>query len=102
MINYISKVFSIYFLLLAFIPCSDVCSSNTCLQGDGIHIEASSEIEHTDICTPLCVCLCCNTVVSVSEKFIFQNFKVHIKLNSSEDLHFSHNFLDPGSPPPKS
>ena len=99
--NYFLKIFSVYILILALIPCSDVCSSDVCLLDKEIHIEASVEVDHDDACTPLCVCLCCNSVITVSDKFVFEYFSVNTKLAHSEYLHFTYNLLETTSPPPK-
>ena len=90
-------------VMLALIPCADVCFSNACITGDKLHIEQNThEDEHcNDMCSPLCVCLCCNDVTSVSEIYIFEHFNNHTTFIQSENLHSSYHYLESTSPPPK-
>lgn len=88
-------------LFLAFKPCVDECSVNYC-QTEGIeHIEEKHTEDHYDSCSPLCNCLCCNTLVSISKKLILidNNTSFNIaSLNYSDILQVT---LKPNSPPPK-
>lgn len=101
--NYLSRIFAIYVLLLALIPCSAVCSASV-YSDDKLHIEQSSSKEHhnDDLCSPLCICLCCNYVTTVSDKFVYEHFKIQSTFNQTEYQHFFHHFLESDSPPPKS
>lgn len=102
--NYIFKIFTVYFIMLALIPCSDICTSNACISDDKLHIEQeSNKDEYCDgLCSPLCSCLCCSDVTTVSDVFIFEHFNNHTKYNQTEYLHTSIHFLESSSPPPKS
>lgn len=102
--NYISKIFAVYILILALIPCTDICSTSVCLLNEKLHIEQNTqEDEHCDdLCSPLCVCLCCNEVTSVSDIFIFEHFNNHTTFFHSDNLHSSYHYLESTSPPPKS
>ncbi len=102
--NYLSKIFAIYILLLAIIPCSDICTSSSCLPDDKLHLEQSSyEDDHgKDLCSPLCICLCCNYVTSVSDKFNFAHFEFQSSFSNIYNQHFLHHVLESDSPPPKS
>ncbi len=101
--NLLSRIFTVYILLLALIPCADVCTTGACLSDDKIHIEQNSrESDHCDdMCSPLCVCLCCNDVTSVSEIFNLNQFSLHTRYNQLECLHSTYHFSDSASPPPK-
>lgn len=102
--NYISKIFTVYFILLALIPCSDIFIIRVCLPVDKIHIEQSAQQENhcNSLCSPLCVCLCCNDVTTVSNDFIFEHFNNNTKYIQTEYLHSSYHYLESSSPPPKS
>jgi hypothetical protein len=100
--KYFSKIFAVYILILALTPCLDNCSSGICFTDDEVHIESSGEDSHSDICTPLCVCLCCNNVISVQDNFDLLHFRNQSKLDHTENINFSFHFSDSSSPPPKS
>ena len=102
--NYFSKIFAVYILSLALIPCSDSNATVSCYAGEKHNAEAShSGQEHcNDMCTPLCICVCCNDVTTVCDKFIFKNSNNYTTLDLSEYLHSSFHYIDSSSPPPKS
>lgn len=102
--NLLSRIFTLYIIMLALIPCPDVCTTNACLTDEKIHIEQNShENEHCDdLCSPFCVCFCCNDVTSVSDIYLFEYFNKHTTLIQSEYLHSSFHYLESSSPPPKS
>lgn len=100
--KYFSKIFAVYVLILALTPCSDNCSSGICFTDNEVHVESTGEDNHSDICTPLCVCLCCNNVLSVPDNFDIQHFQIHSELDQPENINFSFHFSDSSSPPPKS
>lgn len=86
------------------IPCTDVCKINSCLEDDKIHIEQSSTSDNhcDDMCSPLCVCFCCNDVTTVCSNFVFEHYNIQSTYNQSESQNFSLHFLESDSPPPKS
>ena len=102
--NYISKLFTVYMIMLALIPCGDVCISHACISDGNLHIEQSAQQKnHCDgLCSPLCSCLCCSDVTTVKDAFIFEHFNNHTKYIQTEYLHSSYHFLESSSPPPKS
>lgn len=55
-------------------PCLDECDLNLC-QTEGInHIENRHNEDHSDNCSPLCTCMCCNEIVSLTKaETLFSN-----------------------------
>ena len=101
MTRLITGILAIYITLLAVMSCVDNCSLEFC-QTEGIeHLEQRHNKEHKDSCSPLCNCLCCNTVVSVAKSYSMQ-ISIHsadVQPAISSDL--SPFILKPTSPPPK-
>ena len=59
---------SLFFMVLTMVPCSDAASGfgdKVCVAED-VHLEQSQD-EHTDLCTPFCVCNCCGMSMAVSQ-----------------------------------
>ena len=102
--NYLSKIFTVYILILALIPCADICTISTCLTDDKLHIEQSSRADNhcNDLCSPLCICFCCNDITSVSDKFCLSHFTFQSAFKQTEHSLFFYHFLESDSPPPKS
>lgn len=100
--NLFKKIFSVYILVLVFIPCSDSCLDRICNNSDNIHLEQSAEDFQNDVCTPMCTCICCNTIVTVSENFTFENFTHNSNFSIQDISKFTNSFLENTSPPPKS
>ncbi|MEO8446909.1 MAG: hypothetical protein ABI528_05405 [bacterium] len=67
-----------------------------------VHIENYAKEHHEDTCTPLCACICCNTVITVSDEFVFRFITDYKNLDISESIHPNYIFSDNTSPPPKS
>jgi len=93
------KIFLVYLLLLAVLPCVDNCATSTCTAEKIVHIEETSS--QIALCPPFCNCFCCNSIVSIKN-----NFTLSISVNST--FHFvAQTFeitpynLKPTSPPPK-
>ena len=65
--KYISLLLSIYLWVLTAVPCSDMPTT----QGDNISYSAISQVDtssdhehtHSDICSPFCVCTCCQVLI---------------------------------------
>ncbi|HMQ69089.1 MAG TPA: hypothetical protein PKA90_08780 [Ignavibacteria bacterium] len=100
--NLFKKIFSVYIFVLVFIPCSDVCYEGICGNTDRIHIEQFAKDHHDDACTPMCTCICCNTIFTVSENFTFENLTNNTTFTIPHISKFSNSFLENASPPPKS
>lgn len=90
-----------YVLFLAFKPCNDKHTVDFCQTEGIVHVEEKHTDDHHDLCSPLCNCLCCNTLVSISTN---QHSVIY---NSTIDLAFTDHpeilpLSDkPTSPPPK-
>lgn len=59
---------SLFFMALTVVPCSDAASGfgdKVCVAED-VHLEQSQD-EHTDLCTPFCVCNCCGMSMSIAQ-----------------------------------
>jgi len=63
-LNTLKILFVSYLLFLAILPCVDNCTTEFCQTEGIVHIE-NAHSDHDDICSPLCNCLCCNTIVSI-------------------------------------
>ncbi len=104
MFKYIHKYFSLalllYLLFLAILPCVDNCTTEFCKTEGVIHIENAHSYQ-SDLCSPLCNCLCCNTLVSISSEqtSVINNTSIdHEVTEHSKILPLSYK---PTSPPPK-
>lgn len=102
--NYLSKILAVYILLLALIPCFDICTSSPCLPDYKLQIKQLSQQDNhfNDLCSPLCICICCNDVTSVSDKFCLSHFTFQSDFVQTEQSLFFYQFLESESPPPKS
>jgi hypothetical protein len=87
-------------LFLAFKPCVDDHTVEFCQTEGIVHVEKQHTEDHNDLCSPLCNCLCCNTLVSISNHHIEDHFASSIQtgVSHSEILPVSYK---PTSPPPK-
>lgn len=66
--KFISVIISIIILALSFVPCTDSISPNQESQSlSTSHQESRNHKQHSDFCSPLCVCSCCGTVVAQIE-----------------------------------
>lgn len=99
--KYLKTVFLIYVLFLALTPCNDIHAVEYCQTEGIVHLEDKHTDDHHDLCSPLCNCLCCNTIVSISSNNIL------VMKNASADMEtFEHPDIyplsyKPTSPPPK-
>ncbi|NJC28340.1 DUF6660 family protein [Neolewinella antarctica] len=63
----IHLIFSLYVLLLAFVPCQDNFSLVANGAAGSVHAEHPDhdhpESDHEDHCTPFCICACCGAVL---------------------------------------
>jgi hypothetical protein len=78
--KWFSYIFSIYFLVLACIPCSDAEHSHAVSENHTI-ISEHSEGQHehcADFCTPFCTCACCGSVFSLPKTAIYSFISQYI------------------------
>ncbi|NJK98905.1 MAG: hypothetical protein HC905_31910 [Bacteroidales bacterium] len=66
----IGFIFSVYILYLVSLPCVDG-DLHSCKVSHEQSTENNTPSEHTDTCSPFCVCSCCNVQV-VLNAFIFE------------------------------
>ncbi|GEM_PF-2438964 len=86
-------------------PCIDNCGTQSCQSASSKQLEEQdNDVQDNDVhneCSPLCNCLCCTSIVSISDNYSLQfSFKTtNIEISPSKNLiPFS---LKPTSPPPK-
>ncbi|MBL8016706.1 MAG: hypothetical protein JNK43_05495 [Ignavibacteria bacterium] len=99
--KYFASSFLVYLLFLAVLPCLDDCSVEFCQTEGVVHMENRHTDDHEDMCSPLCNCLCCNTLVSISahQNLTLENRSVQIGLSGHANI-ISLSYK-PTSPPPK-
>jgi hypothetical protein len=96
--KYFTLVLLIYVLFLALAPCNDIHTVEFCQTEGIVHVEE----QHTnDLCSPLCNCLCCNTIVSVSSVHIFVMSNTSTKMEVIDHPNIFPLSYKPTSPPPK-
>ena len=101
--RYFAVILSLYTLYLVSVPCidKDIQSNKVYAAASGQNNPASSH-EHSDGCSPFCICSCCSVqVVVVSGTIITQPFFIiqdEIQLKSA-DIHSS--FIPEFHLPPK-
>lgn len=102
MFKFLSKILLIYIAFLALNPCVDNCSTGYCQSEGIVHIEENHTQDKHNECSPLCNCLCCNTIVFTASSFtlITSIDLTDFQFTYSEDL--TPFILKPTSPPPKS
>ncbi|HWA06020.1 MAG TPA: hypothetical protein VG961_05695 [Ignavibacteria bacterium] len=105
MFQYLHKYFTaaliIYVLFLALKPCNDVHTLEFCQTEGIVHVEEQHTDVHHDLCSPLCNCLCCNTLVSISANHfsVLHNSSIDLELIDHPNIYpLSYK---PTSPPPK-
>jgi len=69
-------IFGIYILAISLLPCNDIphmeASENHQFSIEQNHVHDS---EHTDLCSPFCICSCCNTsVITHPAYFSIENY----------------------------
>ncbi len=88
-------------------PCLDNCTIELCSVEEKVHIENSyidnhtDSKNHTDYCSPLCICDCCNTVITYLNIFNLDYFSAS-SIIKIEKPGFNTHSLSTTSPPPKS
>ena len=99
--KYFTAALLIYVLFLALKPCNDVHTIEFCQTEGVVHIEDKHTDDYHDLCSPLCNCLCCNTIVSVSSDHIFLMSNTSTKIEAIDHPNIYPLSYKPTSPPPK-
>lgn len=87
---------------MAISPCMDNCYTNTCSSAAQVQLEEKHTNDYHYECSPLCNCLCCNTVVTPSYSYSFEPFLVTYEVILSPTVNITLFSSIPASPPPKS
>lgn len=65
--KYFLVIFSVYFLALSLMPCTDALGMNTPnTSKTEITQTHNNDTDHNDFCSPFCICSCCNTPVNIT------------------------------------
>lgn len=90
--NLLRWILAFYFMALSLMPCEDVYqpsgSANTALQ---LSVQESHSKDKGDICSPLCMCSCCQITVSAFKMASLINIPVHVKMYFSKKILFQKN-----------
>lgn len=81
-------------------PCIDNCCSISERSESYIQIDEQHSERHNE-CSPLCNCLCCNTIVPFADKYSIQISLQSRNLEYSISNQITPFTLQPSSPPPK-
>ncbi len=101
MLKYLTKILLTYLLFLAFNTCVHDYSANFLQTEEIVHTVGHQTDDQSGMCTPMCNCLCCNTIVTIPNTYTLQT------LNNSSDFQSSFTkdlipfIQNPTSPPPK-
>jgi len=99
--KYFTSGLLVYLLFLAVLPCLDDCSVEYCQTEGIVHMENNHTEDHRDLCSPLCNCLCCNTLVSISAHECLPIESRPIDMGFSGHANILSLSYKPTSPPPK-
>ncbi|WP_312422477.1 DUF6660 family protein [Epilithonimonas sp.] len=91
--NFLRLFLTIYFAVLTVLPCNDVKAQSSA--GEFTKISSYSEDSHSkdkgDICSPLCICNCCQMTVGSFKIEPILSFPEQIKLYYSKKILFHKN-----------
>lgn len=87
---------------LALMPCGDECSVNLCMAEGKNHIESRHNEDHTDNCSPLCTCICCNEIVSLAKSITLISYNNTVPFADTYSAEIPPINLKPGLRPPRS
>ena len=79
--RYFTFIFSLYLLVLTGVPCADMPiheGENTDFQLVATHDDTPSHL-HLDVCSPFCVCTCCQVLV---DSFSFNTFTIEAPIET--------------------
>ncbi|MCU0238760.1 MAG: hypothetical protein MUC29_04900 [Pyrinomonadaceae bacterium] len=102
-------IFTVYLLLLSWQPCEDLVGNGFQSNQPEINLTDSHESHeqtHSDDCSPLCICSCCQ-ITFVSADFNFDKFQnKSIKFSTNKIINYQNpyqqNFAQTIWQPPKS
>ena len=86
----IAFLLSLFFMVLTVVPCSDAAGGfgdKVCVSQD-LHLE-QTKVQHTDLCTPFCVCSCCGISVSFVQikKLLPEKILLLVKVQITESTY---------------
>lgn len=61
-LKYIAVILSMYIMVLAAMPCSDVHAADTNSASIVLLVQGQNHTNDVDLCTPFCFCHCCQTL----------------------------------------
>jgi hypothetical protein len=61
-----ATILSISFLMLTMFPCADNESVDVCAVEIHFHIQGNQGHADNDLCSPFCLCLCCNSNITTN------------------------------------
>ncbi|WP_434086990.1 DUF6660 family protein [Sphingobacterium faecium] len=83
-------ILSLYFIALTLIPCADQVQVFSYGQETGARHVNHEDLNHTDNCSPFCICSCCSIVLNI-EPITAISFVV-IFLHSKGEIAYENNF----------
>lgn len=90
--KFLRLILAFYFMALSIMPCADVYNQLSSGKTDfSIHIDESHSKDKGDICSPLCVCNCCQITVTAFKMDTLINIPTHIQMYFSKKILFQKN-----------
>ena len=91
----------LFLLFMFFKPCTDVTILKSESSLNSVQYQTEHAINDSDSCSPLCNCLCCNTLITETN-----SFTLNFNNNYSTTSHYGifgliSNPGNPNSPPPR-
>lgn len=90
--NLFRLILAMYFVVLSVMPCEDINkksgSDKTLLS---LHIDESHSKDKGDICSPLCICNCCQITVTAFKMDVSMNIPKQIQTYFSKKILFQKN-----------
>lgn len=86
-------IFSIYFLALSLMPCSDVHEMNALESAEFASLAANehSDCPHetgNDHCSPFCICSCCGQIIALAKAFKWHFKPVLTEFEEKSTFHY--------------
>ncbi|MDC8106361.1 hypothetical protein MTQ00_17710 [Chryseobacterium sp. B21-037] len=86
--NFLRLILALYFMALSVMPCEDVHKQSGSSKVDfSLSVEESHSKDQGDICSPLCVCNCCQITVAAFK------MEPQISIPRQEQAYFSKKIL---------
>jgi hypothetical protein len=77
----LASILSVYFLVLAVIPCSDAGLSSTSENQNLVQVEHGSHQENPgDACPPFCTCQCCQSHLTIIDFPVIDSINPEFKI----------------------